>query len=326
MGYLVLQGVTMKKHTTYWIKHFRQNKEFGHLRFKLLKDKEHGGNPPFDIDESLIDEVGLDDFVKFEENRIPFFVGTQHGIYPRIDEIPNFYSEDKIIGILGKSLLSGHIGGLSIHKCVGKERIEIVRFENEVWVDYSKYQGIDNLIVYGELYNGFIVFMDTKKAVLHAKIKKAINECLDTGITWGKFRDKHSEVFEAIKDHMNWDSYNFKEWCEDVKGAGLTPDEAKEDYRDQWEYYIWMPLMEWEFKLDNELYDSIKHFVRCVPRKNGEDILPYEIINKYGNYEITLHNGELLRFKKEDEDGIIAELKDRGYVCVRDDDLICDAC
>ena len=122
----------MKKHTTYWIKHFRQNKEFGHLRFKLLKDKGHRFYPSFDIDESLIDEVELNDFIKIEENRIPFFIGHQFGISPSINKIPNFHSEDKIIGILGKSLLSSLVSGLTIYKCVGKQRVKIIRFKNEV--------------------------------------------------------------------------------------------------------------------------------------------------------------------------------------------------
>lgn len=122
----------MKKHTTYWIKHFRQNKEFGHLRFKLLKDKVYGGYPSFDIDESLIDEVELNEFIKIEENRIPLFIGHQFGISPSINKILNFYSGDSIIGILGKSLLSGVVGGLTIYKCVGKQRTQIIRFENKV--------------------------------------------------------------------------------------------------------------------------------------------------------------------------------------------------
>ena len=120
----------MKKHTTYWIKNFKQDKKFGHLRFKLLKDK---GYLPFDIDKDLVDKVGLDDFVKIEENRIPFFIGTQFGIYPNIDEIPNFYNNYKLIGILGKSILSGCVAGLSIYKVYKdnkRKRFRLAHFEN----------------------------------------------------------------------------------------------------------------------------------------------------------------------------------------------------
>ena len=120
----------MKEHTTYWIKHFKENKEFAHLRFKRLKGKVYGGYPRFDIDESLIDDVELDDFVKIEKNRIPFFIGSQFGISPIMDKIPNFYNGDKIIGILGKSLLSGSVAGLTICKCVGNKRVKIVHFKN----------------------------------------------------------------------------------------------------------------------------------------------------------------------------------------------------
>jgi hypothetical protein len=125
----------MKNHTTCWIKHFKQDKRFGHLRFKFLEDNGYGGYPPFDIDESLVDKAKLDDFVKIEKNRIPFFVETSRfGINPWINEIPNFFNGPKIIAVLGRSSFNSKIvGGLSINKVYKdnkKEWFKLARFGN----------------------------------------------------------------------------------------------------------------------------------------------------------------------------------------------------
>lgn len=105
----------MKEHTTYWIKHFMQDPDYCHLRFKKL-DKGFNGYPPFDIDDKMIDSVDLQTFIKKEDTRIPLLIGTQMGIYPRIDEISHLFREDLIFAILEKSVLSGCVAGLGIHK------------------------------------------------------------------------------------------------------------------------------------------------------------------------------------------------------------------
>jgi hypothetical protein len=121
----------------YWIKHFKDNPEYGSLRFKKL-DKGFYGYPPFDFDETLLDVVDLETFIKIEKCRIPLFIGTQFGLYPWFYEFPDFYNEDKIIAILGKSVLTGHVAGLSIyripaqskHSCFN-ETYKIISFKNE---------------------------------------------------------------------------------------------------------------------------------------------------------------------------------------------------
>jgi hypothetical protein len=117
---------------------------YGHLRFKKLKNQGFGGYPPFDIDETLIDEVDLDTFIKKEETRIPLFIGHQFGINPWFNNIPNFLFEDKIVAILGKSVLSGHVAGLSIYQIPANspenEWIKLIFFKNEVMpIDRNKY-------------------------------------------------------------------------------------------------------------------------------------------------------------------------------------------
>ena len=87
--------------TKYWIKKFKNEQHNGKKRFKRL-DKDY---PPFEIDQSLIDIVEMEEFIKIEEQRIPLFIGSQFGINPKIDDMPEFFNGRKLIAILGKSLL-----------------------------------------------------------------------------------------------------------------------------------------------------------------------------------------------------------------------------
>jgi hypothetical protein len=104
----------VKEHTTYWIARFKKSEKLGHLRFKKLRSG-FRGYPPFDIDESLIEDVDLEEFLNSEEDKIPFFVGTQFGVTPDMDSIPGFYDVDRKIAILAKSALSGNVAGLRIY-------------------------------------------------------------------------------------------------------------------------------------------------------------------------------------------------------------------
>jgi hypothetical protein len=104
--------------TTFWVKKFKEEQKNRQKRFKRL-DR---GYPPFDLDESLIDIVDMEEFVMIEELRIPIFVGSQFGIYPRIEEMPKFFNGRKVIAILSKSLLSGHVSGLTIYQIEENEK------------------------------------------------------------------------------------------------------------------------------------------------------------------------------------------------------------
>lgn len=97
--------------TLLWIKRFAENPSNQGKRFKRLAT----GYPPFDIDKTLVDVVGLDEFVKIEPHRLPLFIGSQFGINPKIHELPQFFNGEKPVAILGKSMLSGAVGGLSIY-------------------------------------------------------------------------------------------------------------------------------------------------------------------------------------------------------------------
>lgn len=104
--------------TTCWIKKFKEEQKNRQKRFKRLER----GYPPFELDESLIDIVDMEEFILIEEFRIPIFVGSQFGIYPRLEKMPEFFNGRKVIAILSKSLLSGHVSGLTIYQIEENEK------------------------------------------------------------------------------------------------------------------------------------------------------------------------------------------------------------
>jgi len=101
-----------KPHTILWLNHFNTNARFSSIRFKVLNEC----NPRLNFDPDLIDNVEHDTFISIEKDRIPLFLGSQFGIQPRIDDISGFFNGEKLIAILGKSLLSGVVAGLFIYK------------------------------------------------------------------------------------------------------------------------------------------------------------------------------------------------------------------
>ena len=60
-------------------------------------------------------EVGMDTVTQFEKNRLPFLVGSQFGLNPRIHDLEGFFNGEKYIAVLAKSLLSGTVNGLHIY-------------------------------------------------------------------------------------------------------------------------------------------------------------------------------------------------------------------
>ena len=81
------------------MKHFRADPDFGAMRFKRIDT----GFPRFDFDPGILDIVGAEEFMKTEYDRLPLFIGTQFGIYPRPEKVVGFYDENRLIAILGKS-------------------------------------------------------------------------------------------------------------------------------------------------------------------------------------------------------------------------------
>jgi hypothetical protein len=98
------------KPTLWWTRHFYEDYAYNHLRFKFLRNN----TIPFDFPEELLDRVSERVYCRTERRRIPLFIGTQFGIYPRFETVSDLFGKEKLIAVLGKSLLSGHVGSLSI--------------------------------------------------------------------------------------------------------------------------------------------------------------------------------------------------------------------
>jgi len=99
--------------TTKWIKLYKENHDYQHIRFKLLNEG-RWDYPPFDIDETLTDKVDLEKFSERENTRLPLFIGTPMGVFPRLYYESEFRREERVVAVLGKSLLTGHVAGVSI--------------------------------------------------------------------------------------------------------------------------------------------------------------------------------------------------------------------
>lgn len=116
---------TTVNHNLLWASAFFKDEAFGCLRFKITRTF----SAPFEFPAHILYRVSREEFCITEEDRIPLFIGSQFGIAPYFDEVPELFDRPKIIAILEKSMLSGHVAGLSIRQYPGgidpADRIEL---------------------------------------------------------------------------------------------------------------------------------------------------------------------------------------------------------
>ena len=117
---------TVEKVNQHWLNNFHNDSRYQNFFFKKLQS----GYPKNSMPKMFTKDVGFEDFIKPENGVLPFFVGTQFGIYPKITSELYEKLEGQKIAILGKSLLSGHEAGLSICEVKDGKKITIERFEN----------------------------------------------------------------------------------------------------------------------------------------------------------------------------------------------------
>jgi len=93
----------------YFKRQIRNNKRIGTTNIKetkLSKYKTTNFDDPELLKSAGIDIVDEITFLKLETNRIPLFIGTQFGVYPKkYADLEAFHGRK--IGFIGKSLLSG---------------------------------------------------------------------------------------------------------------------------------------------------------------------------------------------------------------------------
>ncbi len=101
----------MKQLSSWWESHFIHDEIYGDIKLKKLDGAQY---LPYKISSVIVETVELNDFLKLEDGRLPFLVGTQFGFFPRLNTINGFFLEPRIIALLSKSALSGNVAGLTI--------------------------------------------------------------------------------------------------------------------------------------------------------------------------------------------------------------------
>lgn len=116
-----------KETTLYWLPRLLADDTWRNIRFKCLKD---AVNYQYNIPDFMIDSVSENEFQEKESERIPLFIGSQFGYKPNLESTltPN---DKQIVAILAKSVLSGTVFWLSIHRYSNKQRQLIKLFEND---------------------------------------------------------------------------------------------------------------------------------------------------------------------------------------------------
>lgn len=100
------------KHNHFWLERFLSCYDYGHLQFKKLDS----GYPLFSFLQNIIADVSETVFCTKEEYRLPLFIGSQFGLHPRSNTIEGFFNGEKKVAVLSKSLMSGHVAGLTIYQ------------------------------------------------------------------------------------------------------------------------------------------------------------------------------------------------------------------
>ena len=94
---------------------------WGHLKMKWPLGTDGAFDPPFNFPEGLVEGVTKAEFIEQESHRLPIFMGATHiGANPRnsvIEPIPDGH----LHFIIAKSMLSGHVAGLSLKQWDAKQ-------------------------------------------------------------------------------------------------------------------------------------------------------------------------------------------------------------
>jgi hypothetical protein len=175
-------------------------------------------------------------------------------------------------------------------------------------------------LVYGEA-GGSLVFIPRRSALELANLRGA----LDTSKTWGELKSRISvERYEQI---INPHFENFYDEMDmDVE---LTLEEAKAEFQSR--------KTNKDLKIgerapeDSDAFDS--GFVYGLsdgdwpewPAQEMVEWVPEEIQEQFGRVVATRLNGDYLEFDGSKEAEIVAAFKELGYLCERDDVLVCKA-
>jgi len=122
-----------------------------------------------------------------------------------------------------------------------------------------------------------------------------------------------STLWSALKSAKTWDDlvqglpdYRIEEIREFYMGGDAEPDEVTADA-----------------PFDLEEIPAVSDGLWPEwPDQMMLDVMPKEVIEKFGIIQDSIHNGEFVEFKMADEAGIVGMLRELGFSLTRDDKMI----
>jgi len=149
---------------------------------------------------------------------------------------------------------------------------------------------------YERIYESW-VFMTEKDVQKHTDLFNAFS-----AETWGEFRKTiPKEDYEWISQNLIEDQFTEEFWNDE--GTPFQPPDDAPFIHNDW--------------LDDAEYPPYLIFLQ-------HDHVPDAILKKYGEKQLTVHDGEYYQFKKEVIEHLLKELKEHGFECERRDDLVID--
>ena len=104
---------------TIWLQSFLDDPVYGHFKLKRLKGSLSAFYEPR---LNVVPAVELEDFRVIDADYLPLLVGSQFGTFPQ-PEVVFKDGKDRTVVILGFSMLSGVMSGLSVYKFKGPKAI-----------------------------------------------------------------------------------------------------------------------------------------------------------------------------------------------------------
>ncbi len=157
-------------------------------------------------------------------------------------------------------------------------------------------------IVYGDIGDS-LVFIGEETAHDFVQLHKALE-----AKTWGEFKAKapsdwYEDAVERLKDQVMDELYEDDESDPNKEPSFEEPAAEKRFDADEIPGYADSDWPDW-------------------PHGNMGLWVPDEVQHKFGRMESNFPFGEFLILSSEYEDEIVSAMRDHGYDCVRDDDLV----
>ena len=212
---------------------------------------------------------------------------------------------------------------------------------------YHLHQKKTSALVYGVNIHDELTFIDTESANLHFGIHRAFRTTLTFRDFFMKYPKSFSLVMEELAYYMDID-----------KIVPSCPDHTPDEYFESVFEAVYKACRNGEFlEIDAEDFDSkseIREFyendlsigermplkyekfcdetvdffwlIDLIGNLGNMTWVPDDIIKKYGDINPSMLDGPIAKLYPKYEKEIVSAFEDYGYTCIRDDDLVNEAC